>query len=71
MSTRTDREQAHVQASPRQLRDGILLIILGLAVGYWLVHAGPAAASSLGFVIAFWGLVLVGNALWVRSRRPG
>ena len=57
------------QAPRHQLRDGVLLVLLGLAVGAWQLRTDTLAASSLGFVIAGWGLLLVATAVWPRWRR--
>lgn len=67
MTTRLDPRRG--QAPPRQLRDGILLVLLGIAVAVWLLRTDTATTSSLGFAIAGWGLLLIGDAVRPRSRR--
>jgi hypothetical protein len=52
-----------------KLRDGILLILLGLAAALWLVRGGDPASATLGWAVAAWGLALVGQVVWLRSRR--
>jgi hypothetical protein len=69
MSTPTHRDEPRLQVPPGQVRDGLLLILLGLAVATWLVRGGDGEPAAVGYAVAAWGLLLVGNGLWLRSRR--
>jgi hypothetical protein len=65
----THRDQRRFEMPPGQVRDGVLLLVLGLAVATWLLRGGDGTPPGVGFAVAAWGLALVGQALWMRYRR--
>ena len=66
-STRNDRAMVDGR---RQVLRGLVALVVGCVVAYVLVRAGANTFSSLGFVIAVVGLILIGNGL-VLQRRGG
>jgi hypothetical protein len=69
MPTRSDQDQSRLHVPPGQVRDGILLLALGLLFAGWLGGGGAGVPATVGVAIAAWGLVLVAQVVWLRSRR--
>ena len=69
MPTRSPQDQTRLEVPSGQVRDGILLVLLGLVFAGWLGGGGAGVPGAVGLAIAAWGLVLIGQVLWLRSRR--
>jgi hypothetical protein len=67
MSASSHRDQPRLDEPSGQVRDGMLMLVLGLVVATGLRGGGTPA--PVGFAVATWGLALVAQALWVRYRR--
>ena len=48
---------------------GIVLLVIGVAAAIGLFAAGTTVAVGVGILIAVWGLVLIGNFLFLKGRR--
>ena len=65
----TETRSGAIVAPKRQLVLGIVLLVIGVAAAIGLFAAGTTVAVGVGILIAVWGLVLIGNFLFLKGRR--
>jgi uncharacterized membrane protein HdeD (DUF308 family) len=69
MPRTSDPQEPLVQRPAKQLVIGLVLLVVGVVLAVSMVRSKATVSAGVGFAMAIAGIVLVGNAVLLRSRR--